>query len=58
MWYKALETEDASKVAIYIYLIPFFTAIMAFFLLNEEITVIKILGGILTILGVYLAERG
>ncbi|MBO8181481.1 MAG: DMT family transporter [Archaeoglobus sp.] len=58
IWYKALEVEDASKVAIYIYMIPFFTAIMAFFLLNEKITVIKILGGVLTILGVYLAERG
>jgi drug/metabolite transporter (DMT)-like permease len=58
IWYKALEMEDASKVAIYIYLIPFFTAIMAFFILNEEITVIKILGGVLTILGVYLAEKG
>jgi drug/metabolite transporter (DMT)-like permease len=58
VWYKVLEDEDASKVAIYIYMIPFFTAIMAFFLLNEKITPIKIFGGILTILGVYLAERG
>jgi drug/metabolite transporter (DMT)-like permease len=58
IWYKALEAEDASKVAIYIYMIPFFTAIMAFSLLNEKITIVKVFGGILTILGVYMAERG
>jgi drug/metabolite transporter (DMT)-like permease len=57
VWYKALENEDASRVSVYIYLIPFFTAIFAFFLLQESITAVRVTGGILTIFGIYLAER-
>jgi len=57
IWYFALEREDASNVAVYIYLIPLFTAIIAYFTLNEVITVIKAIGGFLTILGVYLVEK-
>lgn len=56
VWYWALEKEDASRVAVYIYLIPLFTAVMAHFVLNESIGVLKIVGGFLTIAGIYFAE--
>jgi drug/metabolite transporter (DMT)-like permease len=56
VWYWALEKEDASRVAVYIYLIPLFTAVMAYFVLNEPIGMLKIIGGFLTIVGIYLAE--
>jgi len=58
IWYWTLKVEDASRIAVYIYLIPFFTAIMAFFLLQEEITLIKVVGGAVTVIGIYLAEKG
>lgn len=57
VWYFALEREEATNVAVYIYLIPLFTAIIAYFTLNEVVTIFKAVGGFLTIFGVYLVER-
>ncbi len=57
VWYRAIAVEDASKISIYIYLVPFFTAIMAVAFLDESLTISKAVGGFLTILGIYLAER-
>ncbi len=56
IWYWALEKEDASRVAVYIYFIPLFTAILAYFILNEPVGILKVIGGFLTIAGIYLAE--
>ncbi|MBC7115396.1 MAG: DMT family transporter [Archaeoglobi archaeon] len=57
IWYSALAVMEATKVAAFVYIIPFFTAIMAFSVLGEEIGIFTALGGILTITGVYLVER-
>jgi len=57
VWYFALEREEATNVAVYIYLIPLFTAIIAYFTLDEVVTPFKAIGGFLTIFGVYLVER-
>ena len=57
LWYFALERETATNVAIYIYLIPIFTVIIAYYTLNETITILKAIGGALTIVGVYLVEK-
>ncbi len=56
IWYRALLRIEATELAVFIYLIPLFTAIMAFFILNESIRVSTIIGGILTIAGVSLVE--
>lgn len=57
IWYSALRVMDATKVAVFVYIIPLFTAIMAFFVLGEEIDIFTALGGALIMLGVYLVER-
>ncbi len=57
VWYSALTAMEATKVAVFIYLTPFFTAIMAFSVLGEEIGIFTALGGILTMVGIYLVER-
>lgn len=57
VWYSALTAMEATKVAVFVYIVPFFTAIMAFSVLGEEIGIFTALGGILTMTGVYLVER-
>jgi len=56
-WYSALEKKDSSLVGIYLYLEPFVTLIGACFFLGEDIRWITLVGGGLTLLGVYLATR-
>jgi len=57
LWYSALTVMDATKVGVFIYLMPLFTAIIAYLVLRETIGILTILGGILTILGVYFVEK-
>ena len=56
-WNRSMKCEKASNVAMFLYFVPVVTAIMAWFLLGEIITIFTVLGGILVIFGVYLAER-
>jgi drug/metabolite transporter (DMT)-like permease len=56
-WYQAMERKDSSIVAMYLYLEPFVTLIGAYFLLDEEIRWITLMGGGMILLGVYLATR-
>jgi len=56
-WYSALETRDSGVVGIYLYLEPFATLVGAFFLLGEEIKWVTLMGGGMTLAGVYLATR-
>ncbi len=56
-WYYALEKLPTINVAVFIYIIPLFTALLAYILLREEITSFTILGGILITLGVYFVEK-
>jgi drug/metabolite transporter (DMT)-like permease len=56
-WYAALEKKDSSIVGMYLYLEPFVTLIGASLLLGEEIHGITLIGGGLTLAGVYLATR-
>jgi len=57
VWYSALTVMDATKVSVFIYVIPFFTAVMAYLVLGEDIGIFTVLGGILTILGIYFVEK-
>jgi len=56
-WYSALEKRDSGVVGMYLYLEPLFTLIGAYFLLDEEILWITLLGGGMTLIGVYLATQ-
>jgi len=56
-WNRSMKCEKASNVAMFLYFVPVVTAIMAWFLLGEIITIFTVIGGALVILGVYLAER-
>ncbi len=56
-WYSALERKESGIVGIYLYLEPLVTLIGAYFLLNEEIQSITLLGGGMILFGVYLATR-
>ena len=54
-WYAALQKKDSSVVGMYLYLEPFATLIAAILILGEEVNWMTMLGGGMTLLGVYLA---
>jgi drug/metabolite transporter (DMT)-like permease len=56
-WYSALEKRDSGVVGIYLYVEPFATLIGASLLLGEEIRWITLMGGGMTLGGVFLATR-
>lgn len=56
IWYVALEKKTASEISIYLYLTPILSTIISYFLLNEEITVMFILGGFLVIAGLVIVN--
>ena len=57
-WSYALERIEASRTAVFTYLIPFFTVIFASIFLMESITLISAFGGSLIFLGVYYSTLG
>ncbi len=52
----ALERMSASTVALYIYFVPLSTIVLAWLLLGETLTMATVGGGLLVLLGMYLAE--
>jgi drug/metabolite transporter (DMT)-like permease len=56
-WYAALGKKDSSLVGMYLYLEPFVTLIGAHLFLGEEIHWMTLVGGGLTLIGVYFATR-
>ena len=54
-WYSALEKKDSSLIGMYLFLEPFVTLIGAIIFLDEKLYGITLLGGGLTLFGVYLA---
>jgi len=57
-WWETVEWLDASRAAVYIYLIPLITMGFAVLILNEPLGLTQIAGAILVLGGVWLAERG
>ena len=53
-WYSALEKRDSSIIGMYLYLEPFVTLMGARLLLGEEVKWITLMGGGMTLMGVYL----
>ncbi len=56
-WWETVEWLDASRAAIYIYLIPLLTMIFAVLLLGETVGPAQLGGAALLLGGVWLAER-
>jgi len=57
LWYSALGKKDSSVVGTYLYLEPLVTLIGAYLFLGEEIYWITLMGGGMTLIGVYLATK-
>ncbi|MBX9966073.1 DMT family transporter [Priestia aryabhattai] len=55
-WAKALEVLEASQVSMFLYLEPVATLITAVLLLREKIIPVSILGGVIIIVGVIVAN--
>ena len=53
-WYYALANMEASKVAVFLNLVPLFAILLSHFILKEKITMFLIMGAILIIYGIYL----
>lgn len=58
IWYASVWRVGNTKTAVYDYLIPVFTAIFAYFFLDERITVQQAAGALVIFGGVYLARMG
>jgi drug/metabolite transporter (DMT)-like permease len=56
-WYDALQALPASQLGVFIYIEPLVTMVIAASLLAEAVTVASVIGGAVTILGVYLVNR-
>jgi len=52
----ALERMDASKVGLYIYFVPLSTIVLSWLILGETMGMATIGGGLMVLLGMYLAE--
>ena len=52
----ALTKIEASKAAVFIYLIPVFTLILAFLVLNEKLTIIELIASVTILFGVFVSE--
>lgn len=57
LWILAVHRLDASTTALFIHLIPVFTAMVAVLVLHEELHLYHWIGGALTLAGVVLAQR-
>lgn len=56
LWFKALQRMEASKVSIFIFLIPIFAVVFSRIFLSEPITFFTAANAILVLIGVYLAQ--
>ena len=58
MWNWAMQLIGAVKISVYIYLVPVITVLCSVLLLGEQLTPMLALGTVLTLLGLFLSERG
>ena len=57
LWAKSLSEMEATKTGAFLYFEPFVTVISAWLFLDEKITVMIILSGLIIMFGVYLVNR-
>ncbi|MFQ5815409.1 MAG: DMT family transporter [Candidatus Hydrothermarchaeaceae archaeon] len=58
MWFEALKRMEASKVSMFIFLIPVFAVAFANFFISEPITLFTLANAALILLGVYMSQSG
>jgi len=57
MWNNAIHQLGPVRTNLYIYLVPVITTIFAFFILEEKITLLTVLGTVAILAGLYLSEN-
>ena len=55
-WNFAVKILGAVKTSIYIYMVPVITVVTSVLILHEEITVLSVVGTLLTLVGLFLSE--
>ncbi len=56
LWYVVLEVKTASEISVSLYFIPVLSTIISYFLFNEKITWLFLMGGALVILGLIIVN--
>ena len=56
-WYDSLKVLPVAQVGTYLFLEPFVTVMVSFFLLNEKMTPAGLIGGVIILFGVWLVNR-
>ncbi len=56
-WNYAVKELGAVKTSVYIYMIPVITVITSVIILHEKLTVLSVIGTLLTLAGLFLSER-
>lgn len=56
LWYVALEIKTASEISVFLYFIPVLSTIISYFLFQDPITLLFILGGALVIGGLLIVN--
>jgi len=57
LWQQGIERIGSIKASNYIYLVPLITAITGIITLNEKLTIKMIIGAILILIGLYIAQK-
>lgn len=58
LWYWALKRADASKVSVFNNIQPILTTILAIIFFGQELSLIFAIGGLITIVGVLMTQKG
>lgn len=56
-WYDALQALSSAQTGAFLYIEPLVAVVVAFFVLDEPITVISLVGGAIILFGVWLVNR-
>lgn len=56
-WNMAVKILGAVKTSIYIYIVPVVTVVTSVIILKEEITIMALIGTILTLMGLFLSQK-
>jgi len=57
LWYRGVARIGVSRTMIYQYCVPVFTALTAYFVLDETLHFSQLIGGMIIFVSVYLARR-
>jgi drug/metabolite transporter (DMT)-like permease len=56
LWYVALEIKTASEISVFLYFIPVLSTIISYFLFQEPVTWLFIIGGVIVIAGLIIVN--